>query len=531
MRVPQLDFTPTLPALLTRAVEQFGDSDHVVSPTDRLTFRDADRRSAVLARRMLAAGVGKGTRVGIVLPSSTEFVVCFLAAARIGALSMLFSSTYRPSELRTAVQTSDVQLLLCPSELFGVDYADQLETAFPQLASSGNPTLELDDAPYLRSVWMIGTAPHTRRAWSTSVAAEVSGAAMPGLADDALLRSVEERVTPSDLLLAILTSGTSAAPKAVLHTHGTAVRKVHPSSGLGLETSTPGRRVFLVMPFFWVGGPQSLLGSLHTGSSVICQPRFDADQAIDLLERERATHVAGWPTMAQAVRSHPEAQQRDLSSLEVPTNLPSQVRSSRGHSINMGMTETFGMHRDPRYFDYQVIDPDTGQRVPDGDEGEFCVRGYGLMAGLYGREREEVFDAEGWYHTGDRGYLEGGSIYFTGRYSEMIKAAGANVSPLEVEQALLALPHVAQAFVFGMPHPQRGEDVIAAVVPAVEADFDAETTRAQLRDVLSAYKVPRRIVALTPAEVATLASGKPHRREIAANVRRQLNAADSHGLS
>jgi acyl-CoA synthetase (AMP-forming)/AMP-acid ligase II len=257
-----------------------------------------------------------------------------------------------------------------------------------------------------------------------------------------------------------------------------------------------------------------LLGSLHSSSTIICQERFEAEEALMIIERERATHVSGWPTLVQTLKSHPKALEHDLSSL-VAVEQPSQLRSSRGDPINMGMTETFGMHRNRDFFDYKIIDPATGGMRPNGEEGEFCVRGFGLTAGLYGLEREEVFDQEGWYHTGDRGYLEDGEIYYTGRYSEMIKTAGANVSPLEVETALLAQPEIAGAFVVGIAHPARGEEVVAVVVGASADEIDAGSLRERLGALLSSYKVPTRYVQLEDSQLPTLSSGKVDKRRLA----------------
>jgi len=271
------------------------------------------------------------------------------------------------------------------------------------------------------------------------------------------------------------------------------------------------------MPFFWVGGPQVLLGALHSGAAVICQERFEPEEALELIERERATSASGWATVLESLRAHPSASRHDLSSMRAAEPPPGFV-SSRGDTVNLGMTETLGPHRNRDYFDYLVIDPVTGEVLPDGEVGEFCVRGFGLMAGLLKREREETFDAGGYYHTGDLGYLEEGRIYFTGRRSETIKSGGANVSPLEVESTLTGFPDVAQAFVMGVPHPTRGEEVVALVVPAPGATLDPDELRARVNTRLSAYKVPRRILVLAADQVPQLATGKPDKRAMKAMV-------------
>jgi acyl-CoA synthetase (AMP-forming)/AMP-acid ligase II len=130
---------------------------------------------------------------------------------------------------------------------------------------------------------------------------------------------------------------------------------------------------------------------------------------------------------------------------------------------------------------------------------------------MYKRERHEVFDRDGWYHTGDRGFMRDGYLFFTGRATEMIKTHGANVSPREVELALEGLPAVAQAYVFGLADPERGERVVAVVVPADPARFELEAVLEELRESVAAYKVPRQCVVLRDDEVPWLASGKPDR--------------------
>ena len=130
------------------------------------------------------------------------------------------------------------------------------------------------------------------------------------------------------------------------------------------------------------------------------------------------------------------------------------------------------------------------------------MRGYGLMAGFYKREREETFDADGWYRTGDRSYLEDGRVFFTGRYTEMIKSGGANVAPLEVETVFQSFPEIRYAFVFGMPHAERGEEVTAVLVLEEGSAFDPDDIRRRVRAELSAYKVPTNISVIAPRRSA-----------------------------
>src|SRR5581483_4208248 len=145
--------------------------------------------------------------------------------------------------------------------------------------------------------------------------------------------------------------------------------------------------------------------------------------------------------------------------------------------------------------------------------------GYSLMLGLYRKERSEVFDADGWYHTGDRGYFRDGWFFFTGRQSDLIKTAGSNVAPIEVEMCLTGLPEVKLAFVLGVPHPDRGQDVVAVVVadpelPERDPGELAELVRAWAREQLSSYKVPRRVFVVGNEDVPWLTSQKADRRAL-----------------
>ena len=500
----------TVPALLAAGVAKYGSREFIVTRDERLTFFDAEYRSRALAKRFIAAGVGKGTRIGILLPSGPDFAVAFLASARVGAVATLLSTTYRPAEIRRALRLSDTELLLAPRHLFGRDYGQDLEEAIDGLEDAGPELYRLPAMPYLRSIWLSGPSEFR---WAGVIEDDNEP---PLDVSDELLEAIETEVRPADPLLGIWTSGSSADPKGVIHSHGVAVRKVFPALGLGQHTSIPGElRTFLAMPFFWVAGPQSILGCLYTGNTIVTQPRFEMSEVLELVERERCTAISGWATTLEQLRGHPDFEKRDLSSLpERPRPRRSVGVSSKGDPTNLGMTETFGPHAEPALFDYKIIDPETGDSLPDGEVGEFCVRGLGLMLGFYKKEREETFDADGYYHTGDRGYIEDGRIYFLGRYSETIKAGGANVSPLEVEQTMTSLPGVRLAFVFGLPHPTHQEEVTAVVVAEDGHDLDPAELRALMHKMLSSSNIPTRIKIVGLAEVPFLATGKPDKRSM-----------------
>jgi acyl-CoA synthetase (AMP-forming)/AMP-acid ligase II len=286
-----------------------------------------------------------------------------------------------------------------------------------------------------------------------------------------------------------------------------------------------------------VGGLQNLGSALQSGATIACQPKPDAEAALALIERTRATMVIAWANTIQRLRAAPSFATRDLSA--VPQLTMAGGDPELRHN-SLGMTETIGPHTGfarpgapaeeqamplPErlrgswgaplpFIQHKIVDPMSGGDLADGEEGEICVRGYCLMTRMYKRERHEVFDRDGWYHTGDRGFLRDGYLFFTGRLTEMIKTHGANVSPREVELVLEAQPDVAQAYVMGVPDAERGEQVAAVIVPVDEGPPDVDDLRRRLSAELSSYKVPRRFVVLRDDEVPWLASGKADRLSI-----------------
>ncbi|HUJ66527.1 MAG TPA: class I adenylate-forming enzyme family protein [Acidimicrobiales bacterium] len=182
----------------------------------------------------------------------------------------------------------------------------------------------------------------------------------------------------------------------------------------------------------------------------------------------------------------------------------------------------------------KIVDPQTGLEVPDRDEGELLIRGYGVTQGYYKREREEVFDGDGWLHTGDRCFMVDNRPFFVGRFYEMIKTRGANVSPREVELVLEGFPEITHALVFGMAHPEHGEEVVAVIVPAPGATLEPDTIRARARRELSSYKIPTRIeIVSEESDVPWLASGKPDKLALKARLGDRIpsGASDMGGPS
>jgi acyl-CoA synthetase (AMP-forming)/AMP-acid ligase II len=522
-----LDFPPTIPNLVRRAAARFADREYVVTGTQRLTFAGADVQSRALATKLLRWGAGKGTHVGILFPQGADFVVALLAVTRIGAVAVPLSTFFRGPELRRAVRHADVDTLIAPRELLGRDVQAEFETVWPELRSDPTSQLFLHDAPSLRRVGIVGGGD---RAWTTTMSELSTSERDPGL-DDEFLAAVEREVAPADPMVIVSTSGATGEPKAVVHSHGALVRQGWKLAQLYEFDGS--ERTFTTMPFFWVGGlTVVLLANAHVGAAVVTVERTESGAMLDLIESARPTRLVGW-TLLERLQGDPTFAERDLSSV---TDFQPRAAPHLRHN-SLGMSETGGPHtaapasenvtdlppeRQGSFgppvpgMEHRIVDPDTGAVLADGVEGEICVRGDGLMLGLHKRERSETFDADGWYHTGDRGYFRDGLLYFTGRRTEMIKTGGANVAPREVELAVESLPGVQAAFVVGLPDAERGQLVGCLVCPEAGHEVDVDTIREQLAPLLSSFKVPRRLLVLPYDDAPWLPSGKVDKSRVVA---------------
>ena len=525
--VPSLDFQPTVPVFVRRLAAQHPELDFVVELERRMTYAQAERWSAALARTLLARGAGKGTRVAFMFGNGAEWVVTFLAVMRIGGVAMPLSTLFRPAELRTALRLGDVDTLIVPADLMGKDHVAFLEEALPSVAGASG-ALRLPDAPFLRSILVSGSFD---RSWGTptvivpddsSAAVAAEGDSADGISEE-FLAMVEDEVHPGDPGMVIFTSGATAQPKGVMHTHGCWIRH---TANVADTTETPwDQRSLAGLPFFWVGGIALSVGiTMHRRSTVLCTGKFDAEASLELVAREHATAITLMPGLYSRLRAAADAAG---ATLPVPPPPPGPRVGQQ-----LGMTETMaayivsGGHGQEipeghpahgfkvPHMQYRIADLDTGETLPDGQEGEICVRGYSLTIGMCKRERHEVFDDDGWYHTGDKGILDGDMIIFTGRAKDLIKSAGANVAPREVEVLLDADPSVLLSLVVGVPDPAREEIVGAVIVPVAGQVVDAAALVARAARDLSPYKVPRRVLVLPETELPYLATGKPDRAAV-----------------
>jgi acyl-CoA synthetase (AMP-forming)/AMP-acid ligase II len=497
--------SPTVAEVLRRQARSRADHTLLVCDGDRIGYAEADRRSAELARGLIVRGAGKGTHVGLLYPNGIEFVVGMLAAARIGAVVVPFSTFATARELREQLVDSDTEILLAARSFRSHDYVRRLTEALPHADLDADERLFTTAAPQLHHV---------------VVDSERACRLAPNV-DPALLTAMEDDVDGCDPLTIVYTSGSTAAPKGVVHTHAGLL--AHQRNLNEIRSLTAADKLFCNSPFFWIGGfAFGLLATLIAGCTLVCSNATDPGATLDLLEAEKPTVTNGFVAGIAHLADHPSFPARDLSSMRRGNLYPIMAPDTRPadpelrHNM-LGLTEAgsvvliSGDESDqPEYrrgsfgkpapgFDTMIIDPDAS------GVGELCIRGPSVMQGYYKRSREECFDADGWFHTGDLVRADGnGFFYFVGRLNAMIKTAGANVSAGEVEKAIARVTG-AEAHVVGIPDAQRGE-LVAAVV--AQPGLDEAALRERLKTELSAYKIPKRFIALPRAEIPRLSSGK-----------------------
>lgn len=511
----------TLPALFARSLAIHADRDAIAMADLKLSYFDFDKRIEAMAADLVAAGAGKGSRIALLAPDGILWATVFMAATRIGAVIIAVSTLATAPEMAHIVRHSDAQFLIGVRSFLRHDYVARLEAALPSLRDVEHEWLYLAEAPFLRRIWLVDA---DGIAWGRPLAQMASLDRPPA----GHLARMADEVSPSDDCVTIYTSGSSAMPKAVVHTHRSAA--THAMVLARYFRMKPTDRLMPLLPAFWVGGLNMLIEVLGSGGTLI-YPQSPNPGDIAAAVRDLAVNrINTWGPQLEKVRTALVAAEIDPDSI---VGL-APVLDSRGERVpqelnsNMlGMTETFGPHSAevmgdalPRAkagasghatsdYERRIVDPETGEILADGRQGELQLRRGGLMRGFYKVEPDAVFTADGYYPTGDLARIDAdGYLFFEGRRSDVIKTGGANVSRLEVEAALRQVPGVALPIVVPLNDSQAEQIVVAAVVPAAGVELDEEAIKAEMRKLVASYKVPRRIIAISETDIEWTPSHK-----------------------
>jgi acyl-CoA synthetase (AMP-forming)/AMP-acid ligase II len=489
----------------TREALCFHDRDGTVL---RWTYADFQAHVDAISRALLSRGAGKGTRVALLMGNRPEWMATTYAVTSIGAVLIPVNTFYTADELAYVLQHSEAAVVICQEEMAGHRYVEQIAAIRGLL-------------PALRDVMCLGTP-----GWTDFLAAGAQVTAEQ-------LRRAQEAVGPDDDAVVIYTSGSTARPKAVLHGHrAPTLQSWRFVTHVCLDESV---RSWSSFPFFWTAGFCMVMGgTLAAGGCCVLQERFEAGEALRLLETERVTTPSSWPHQTAALEDHPDWLTTDLSSIRHTESFspwarhPSVHVEDEGWNLRSayGLTETFTIisalpadtpteRREGNHGALlpgtvvRIVDPASGTPLGPDREGEIRVKGPTLMKGYLGVPHEQTFDADGFYATGDAGFVDSaGLLHWTGRTNDLIKTGGANVSPVEVEEVLLRHPDLAACLVVGVPDEKYGELVVLLTATHPGREVTEEGVQEWLRGRIASYKVPRRVLFIDEAELETTANAK-----------------------
>ena len=469
----------TLGGLLGEVCARFRDREAIAfheagGAVVRWSYADLESEARTLAKALIAAGVDKGTRVGLLMGNRPEWVAAAFGVALAGGVLVPINTFFEPPEIDQVLAHSDTAVVLHQRRLANHAYDDQLRDLEARL-------------PYLRRRVCLATRGATTRSWPAPSRSTTAGST-PGPKPPPRSTTPWSSTRPAR----------RGQPKGVLHAHrAAALQSWRFAVQLRLD---PAVRVWSAFPFFWTAGFCMVMGAtLAAGGCLVLQELFEPGEALSLLESERVTSPHAWPHQLAALESHPGWRTADLSSLRQVVAFTSfgrhptvQVEDTWSPRAAYGLTETFTIissspsDTPPAVRDgnegailpgnvVRIVDRETGEPLPAGMSGEIRVKGPTLMKGYLKVAPEAVFDTDGFFLPATpASSTRDGKLHWVGRTSDLIKTGGANVSPVEIETVLLHHPDLVSAQAVGVPHDTLGEVVVVCAVAQPGRGVDEE---------------------------------------------------------
>jgi long-chain acyl-CoA synthetase len=492
------NFPATLPLLFKTFCMLNADVEAIIAGNERLTFHQLDEISDRIARGLVARGIGKGERVGIAMRNCPAWVLSYMAAIKAGAIATLLNGWWQSEELEHALQLTEPKLILAD--------APRAKRIAASCATCAVETIDIDRL------------------------AEDAFADFLG-ADEVSL----PEVGPDDDATILFTSGSTGEAKGAVSTHRAVTTGIYAyaTSLMVLRgiLESEGRpplnplKTLVVVPFFHVTGEVPvLLNSFVISRGMVLMPKWDAGEALRLIEKEKITYFVGVPTMSLELMNHPDRGNYDLSTLSdfdaggAPRPVAHVERLRRSFpaaqpALGYGLTETNAVGCGNFWDNYAAKPASTGRaQVPfvelaifgEGDvqlgpnqRGEIAIRSAANITG-YWRNPEATaaaFTADGYLKTGDVGYVdEDGYLFIVDRKKDIIIRGGENISAAEVEAALYGCEGIAEAAVFGAADERLGEIPVAILHRREGSSISEEELRNFLNGRLAAFKVPGRMI-------------------------------------
>ncbi len=511
----------TFPQVLDQVVEAFPDQYAFKYTTLDYTRTYREFREDVdnFAKALISLGVKAGSKVAIWATNLPAWYITFWAATKIGAILVTVNTAYKIHEAEYLFKQSDTHTLVMIENALDSNYKQIINELCPEIAKSkpGEP-LHCKKLPFLRNVITVGFKMPGCLTFEQAMARH-------NMTTDDQLQSMAEKVKADDVCNMQYTSGTTGFPKGVMLTHYNVVNNGK-CIGDRMGLSTADRMMIQVPMFHCFGMVLSMTSSITHGATLCPMPYFSAKSSLACIRQEKITCFNGVPTMFIAMFNHPDYKITDFSHMRTgimagsgcpPELMRRAAQEDEMHMVGIvsvyGQTETapgntMSTWTDPidvrcdtvgyafPHVECKVIDPDTGEEVGYGVNGEFCARGYNQMKGYYkmSKETAETIDAEGWLHSGDLAAKdENGCYRITGRLKDMIIRGGENIYPKEIEEFIYTHPAVQDVQVIGVPDEKYGEEVMACIILKEGQQVSEPEMRAFITASLARHKVPRYI--------------------------------------
>ena len=509
----------TFPQVLDRMVEEFPDQYAFRYTTLDYTRTYSEFRDDVdtFARSLIAMGVRPGDHVAIWATNIPQWYITFWATTKIGAVLVTVNTAYKIHEAEYLLSQSDTHTLVMIDGYKDSDYIAIMKELCPELetAEKGHP-LHIKRLPFLRNIITCDSQQKGCYTWEEAMA----------LSDRVPVEEVYRRtnaINKHDVCNMQYTSGTTGFPKGVMLTHYNVVNNGK-AIGDCMDLSTADKMMIQVPMFHCFGMVLAMTASMTHGVTMSPIPAFSPKKGLDCINREKITCFHGVPTMFIAMLGHADFEKTDFSHMRTgimagspcPVKVMEDVVNKMHMSeicITYGQTEaspattmskttdslevrvnTVGAHLFG--VECKIVDPETGEEVPDGVDGEFCARGYNIMKGYYKMPEATaaVIDSDGWLHSGDLARRNAdGYFKITGRIKDMIIRGGENIYPKEIEDFIYTHPKVRDVQVIGVPDKDYGEEIMACVILQPGETMTEEELKEFVLTHMAKHKTPRYI--------------------------------------
>lgn len=523
----------TVAGMLAESASRWGKRTALITEADdRYTYRELYDQISTLALGLHAVGIRPGDHVATIMGGRSTYVLTSYALMMIGAVVVPVNYTFQAEETAFILNQSDSRYVVLEDEIGALNVMDLIQKIAPEIAGQDVADLKLSALPKLKSI--IVRSFSQKRYPGTLSFDDVFQQGREG--DKALVAQFLSERKGGDPAFIMFTSGTTAFPKGAIRSQGSAL-------GIAYYLTVDAARlteedVFITAsPFFHIGGCiYNLMGPHLCGATLVLMSAFDAGKSLASIDRYKVTYMSGFDTHFHRLTKHPAFAATDLSSLRkirlaTGPDWYDRVREAGlGKEVishHYGFTEGTGVvmpYEETGYdirknangkpfpgVELKIVDPETGKRQPLGIPGEICLKGWTLFDGYYKMPEQTagVMDAEGFFHTGDYGWLdEQGYLYYRGRYKQMIKTGGENVSQKEVENFLEGHPDIQSVQVIGLPDVEWGEAVTAIVQTRSGRDLTPEDVKEFCKGKISGFKIPKRVLTIQESEWPVSKVGK-----------------------